>query len=139
MERVATIRVLFADTDAMGIVYYGNYLRWFEIGRAELMRRKGMAYAGLTETGVHLPVTEAYVRYGSPARYDDTIHVCAAIRELRRASISFAYRIERADGSRLAEGHTVHAFTGPNGKIVPVPRGFREKSGVVGNTGPKGD
>ena len=138
MERVATVRVLYADTDAAGVVYYANYLRWFETGRAELMRRLGIEYEALTRTGVLLPVTEAFVRYGAPARYDDTLHVHAAIRELRRASISFAYRIDREDGARLAEGHTVHAFTGSGGKIVPVPAGVRERIGIAKITEPKG-
>lgn len=131
LSRVATIRVIYGDTDAAGVAYYANYLRWFETGRAELMRGMGMAYGELTRTGVHLPVTEAYVKYASPARYDDVLHVFAAVRELRRASIAFGYRIDRSDGLRLAEGHTVHAFTGGDGKIVPVPRGFREKVGIA--------
>ncbi len=131
MEHVATIRVLYGDTDAAGVAYYANYLRWFEAGRAELMRRRGLSYADLTRTGILLPVTEAFVRYGAPARYDDTLHVHAGVRELRRASISYAYRIDRSDGAPLAEGYTVHAFTGEGGKIVPVPGGFREKIGNV--------
>ena len=63
MEHVATVRVIFGDTDAAGIVYYGNYLRWFEVGRAELMRRKGFSYLDTMERGVLLPVIEAGARY----------------------------------------------------------------------------
>ena len=88
MEKVATVRVLFADTDAMGIVYYANYLRWFETGRVELMRNLGMAYRELTGIGVHLPVTEASVRYMAPARYDDILDIHAEVRGFRRASIT---------------------------------------------------
>lgn len=126
MEPVARVRVLFADTDAMGIAYYATYLKWFEIGRVELMRAMGMAYRELTATGIHLPVTEAWARYLLPARYDDLLVIRASIREMRRASVTFAYRIERDDGTVLTEGHTVHAFTDGGGKIVRVPAGFHD-------------
>lgn len=128
MEPVATIRVLFADTDAMGIVYYANHLRWFEVGRVELMRTMGMAYRELTERGIHLPVTGAQVRYLSPARYDDRLEIRAAVRELGRASITFAYRILRADdGARLAEGSTTHAFTDGTGRVIRIPPEIRRR------------
>lgn len=130
MERVATVRVLFADTDAMGIVYYANYLKWFETGRVEIMRRRGMAYRELTGKGIHLPVTEASVRYLSPARYDDLLAIHAEIRECKRASIAFGYRIERDDGVLLADGETVHAFTDDGGKVVRIPEMFFEKTGM---------
>ena len=138
MKRVATVRVLFSDTDAMGIVYYANYLKWFEAGRAELMRKMGMAYGELTGTGVHLPVTEASVRYLSPARYDDLLAVHAAIRDVGRASIAFSYRIEREDGTLLADGATLHAFTDGDGKVVRIPGIFRERTGLGGKTFGKG-
>jgi acyl-CoA thioester hydrolase len=137
MERVATVRVLFADTDAMGIVYYANYLKWFETGRVELMRKLGMAYRELTGIGVHLPVTEAVVRYLSPARYDDLLAVHAEVRGCKRASIAFGYRIEREDGSLLADGATVHAFTDGDGKIIRVPDSFLEKTGLKGKISSK--
>ncbi len=124
MERVATGRVIFGDTDAMGVVYHANYLRWFEVGRVELLRRRGLAYRELTRRGIHLPVTRAEVRYLAPARYDDGLVIHAEVRELKRASISFAYRIERDDGTPLAEGCTTHAFTDDRGRVVRVPDGF---------------
>ena len=130
MERVATVRVLFADTDAMGVVYYANYLKWFEAGRVELMRRLGMAYRELTGIGVHLPVTEAAVRYLSPARYDDLLAIHAEIRGCKRASIAFGYRIEREDGTPLADGSTVHAFTDADGKVMRVPEAFLANTGL---------
>ena len=138
MEQVATVRVLFADTDAMGIVYYANYLKWFEKGRVELMRRLGMAYRELTGAGIHLPVTEASVRYLSPARYDDLLAIRAEIRSCKRASIAFGYRIERVDGVLLAEGETVHAFTDGDGKIVRIPKPFHEKTGIRQSISSKG-
>ncbi len=124
MERVATARVIYGDTDAAGIVYYANYLRWFEIGRVELLRRKGMAYGDLTRRGIHLPVTRAEIRYLSPARYDDALVIHAEMRELKRASVSFAYRIERDDGTPLADGATTHACTDGRGRVVRIPDGF---------------
>lgn len=128
MEPVATTRVLFADTDAMGIVYYANYLRWFEIGRVELLRRMGMAYRELTERGIHLPVTGVQVRYLSPARYDDALEIRAEVRDLRRASVAFGYRIHRADdGAELAEGSTTHAFTDGSGRVIRIPPEMRHR------------
>ncbi|MGE5188712.1 MAG: acyl-CoA thioesterase [Gemmatimonadota bacterium] len=124
MEAVATARVIFGDTDAMGIAYYANYLRWFEIGRVELLRRRGMVYRELSGRGIHLPVTRAEIRYIAPARYDDGLVIRAGIRSVGRASVSFAYRIERDDGTPLAEGATTHAFTDGRGRIVRVPEGF---------------
>ena len=138
MERVATVRVLFADTDAMGIVYYANYLKWFETGRVEIMRRHGMAYRELTGEGIHLPVTEASIRYLSPARYDDLLAIHAEIRECRRASIAFGYRIEREDGVLLVDGETVHAFTDGDGRIVRIPEIFFKKTGIGRQSSSKG-
>ena len=130
MEHVADVRVIFADTDAMGIVYYANYLKWFEVGRVELLRKKGMAYRDLTSKGVHLPVVEAGIRYHTPARYDDILRIHAEVRKLGGASISFGYLIERADGRRIAEGETLHAFTGDTGKVVRAPADFLEHMGI---------
>lgn len=127
MEPVATVRVLFADTDAMGIVYYANYLRWFEVGRVELLRKRGMAYRELTSRGIHLPVTWADVRYLSPARYDDLLEIRAEMRDLRRASVSFGYRISRTGGELLTEGSTTHAFTDEAGRVIRVPTEFRNR------------
>jgi len=126
VEHVATVRVIFGDTDAGGIVYYGNYLRWFEVGRAELMRRKGYLYHVTMERGVLLPVIEASARYLASARYDDVLRVHAEIREFRGVRLTFGYRIDRDDGTSLVTGHTVHAFTGRDGRPVRPPAEFRE-------------
>jgi acyl-CoA thioester hydrolase len=127
VEHVADVRVIFADTDAMGIVYYANYLKWFEMGRVELLRSKGMVYRDLTSRGFHLPVVEAGVRYHTPARYDDSLRVHAEVRKLGGASIAFGYLIERADGKRIAEGETLHAFTDDSGKVVRMPADFLDR------------
>ena len=128
MEHVATIRVIFGDTDAAGIVYYGNYLRWFEVGRAELMRRKGFSYLDTMERGVLLPVIEAGARYHASARYDDELRIHAGVRDVRGVRLTFGYRIDRDDGTRLVTGHTVHAFTGRDGRPVRPPPEFRALS-----------
>jgi acyl-CoA thioester hydrolase len=138
LEHVADARVIFADTDALGIAYYANYLRWFEIGRVELLRKRGLAYRSLAEAGFHLPVTEAAVRYRSPARYDDTLRIFAEVRNAGGASVEFGYRLVRADGTLLAEGSTVHAFTDGEGKVVRAPSEFRKLMKPVANTMEKG-
>lgn len=108
------VRVRYAETDQMGIVYYANYLVWFELGRVELLRSLGLAYSQLEkEHECILPVVEATCRYRSPAKYDDEIMIETRPAMLRGSVIKFAYRILRkgADGAEpklLAEGETVH-------------------------------
>ena len=114
MPITTTVRVRYAETDQMGIVYYANYLVWFEIGRVELLRSLGLAYSQLeTEHECILPVVEASCRYRSPARYDDEILIETRPALLRGSVIKFAYRILRKapEGEQptlLAEGETVH-------------------------------
>ena len=116
------LRVRYGDTDQMGFAYYANYLRWFEIGRAELMRSLGKSYRDVEADGVSLPVVEARCRYLQPARYDDAVVIETGLLELRRASVRFAYRIVReADGMLLAHGQTEHAFLDRAGKPVRAP------------------
>jgi acyl-CoA thioester hydrolase len=110
MAVTTEVRVRYAETDQMGIVYYANYLVWFEIGRVELLRSMGLAYSQLeTEHECILPVVEATCRYRSPARYDDEILIETRPSMLRGSVIKFAYRIVRkANQELLAEGETVH-------------------------------
>lgn len=105
------IRVIYGDTDQMGVAYYANYLRWFEAGRNEFLRAKGARYRDVErDLGVLLPVVEAHLRYRAPARYDDLIRVETTLAELRRASLRFEYRVVRAeDDVLLVEGWTAHA------------------------------
>ena len=116
------IRVRYGDTDQMGFAYYANYLRWFEIGRAEMMRSLGTSYRELEAMGVALPVVEACCRYLKPARYDDAVVIETGVAELGRASVRFTYRIVRErDGQLLARGHTEHCFLGRDGKPARAP------------------
>jgi acyl-CoA thioester hydrolase len=122
MAIVAEVRVLMADTDAMGIVYHANYLRWFELGRSELVRHTGFPYTEMEAMGLGLPVVEARCRYRAPARYDDVIEVDARVEKLARASVIFGYRLLRgADRMLLCEGETSHACTSREGRIQRFP------------------
>ncbi len=120
---VATqLRVIYGDTDQMGFVYYANYLRFFEAGRGEFIRAKGLRYRDFEESySLLLPVTEASVRYLAPARYDDLLRLETSLAEIRRASASFTYRLVRDDEQVLATGRTVHACIDPEGKVRRLP------------------
>jgi acyl-CoA thioester hydrolase len=116
------VRVLYADTDMMGIVYHANYLRWFEAARTELLRSMGIIYADLEMKGYYLPVTESYCHYHSPALYDQVLTVEAFIARARRASMRIHYRITKEQSDVvITEGFTVHAFTDRQGTIVRIP------------------
>lgn len=129
---VAKIRVLYADTDQMGVVNNGVYLRWFEIGRAEWLRRAGQSYKEMEAGGLLLPLIEAHLRYREPARYDDVIDITGGVAELRAASVKFEYKLRReADGVLLCEGWTTHACLSPDGKVKRLPEDFLR---LVGNT-----
>lgn len=133
----AEVRVRYADTDAMGVVYHANYLVWFEVGRNELMRAWGLPYIDFEKQGIMVPAVEAQVKWVYPARYDDLLQVESRVAEISPARITFAYRILRAeDGKLCCEGTTVHAFLGPGGRPGALPKlapelwkVFREKVG----------
>jgi len=130
MPITTEVRVRYAETDQMGIVYYVNYLVWFEIGRVELMRSLGLAYSQLeTEHACILPVIEASCRYRSPARYDDEILIETRPSLLRESVIKFAYRIlrkapEGREPAVLAEGETVHVVCDDQLKRKPLPEAY---------------
>jgi acyl-CoA thioester hydrolase len=119
------IRVIFGDTDQMGVVYYANYLRYFEAARAAYWRSLGKTYKDLEAWGVALPVVEAHCHYRSPAYYEDLVSVELRVSELRGASLRFAYRIYRGD-QLLADGTTRHAVVGRDGRPRAVPAALRE-------------
>ena len=121
------VRVRYAETDQMGIVYYANYLVWFEIGRVELLRSLGLAYSQLEKDHqCILPVVEASCRYRSPARYDDRITIETRPSLLRGSVLKFAYRIYRdadvgVERQLLAEGETVHVVCDGQLNKKPLP------------------
>ncbi len=122
------IRVIYADTDAMGIVYHTNYIKWFEIGRTELLRGMGIVYAEMEASGYNLPLTEAYCHYLSPAKYDQIIVVDTEMEYIKRASMKFNYNIYNEDREKtLVEGYTIHACTNDLGKIIRFPASLLEK------------
>lgn len=123
------IRIAYADTDRMGVVYYANYFTLFERGRTELLRNIGVRYRDLEENEkVFLPVSEAQCRYFSPARYDEMIRVKTTLKELGAAHADFSYQIFSAEsGKQLAEGYTRHPFVNAHWKPVRVPSGIRQK------------
>ena len=119
---VTSYRVIYGDTDQMGVVYYANYLRWFERGRSEFLRQIGLPYSTIEQQGFHFPVTEVTCRYANSARYDDIIEIETELAELGRASLSFVYRISReSNNDLLATGRTKHACIDQAGKVTRIP------------------
>lgn len=115
------LRVVYRDTDQMGIVYYANYFVYFEIGRVEYLRAKGMSYKGLEERGLRIPVLKAGCEYKRPARYDDVLRVRARLVGINRVRLSFAYEIFRdEDGELLVTGSTEHAFVDLSHRLTRV-------------------
>ena len=123
------LRVRYAETDKMGIVYYANYLVWFEIGRAEYCRARGFAYRDMEEDeDAFLVVAESYCRYKAPAYYDDELIVRTHITELRKRSLRFGYEILRlADGQIVAEGETGHVVTDGDGRVRSFPERYAQR------------
>jgi acyl-CoA thioester hydrolase len=121
------IRIIYGDTDQMGVVYYGNYLRFFEAARNEWLRAKGARWREIEAAhSIYLPVVEAKVNYKRPAFYDDVIEVETRLGDLGRASLRFDYRILRA-GEILALGHTVHACVSREGNMQEFPEPLHER------------
>jgi acyl-CoA thioester hydrolase len=121
-----TVRVLYGDTDAGGVVYNANFLRYFEIGRTELMRAWVCSYSDIEKLGFVLPVTECWSRYKAPAFYDDLLIIETTIAEISNLKCTFSYRIVRKDqGSDrprlLVKGYTVHAAVSRDGKLTRLP------------------
>ena len=124
---VTTLRVRYAETDKMGVVYYANYLVWFEVGRADLLRSLGWTYRDMEGAGVSLPVIEAHCVYRRPARYDDEIEIRTQGRMISPVRMEFQYDvITRHNGTVAASGKTVHAALDAAGKPCRLPARVRE-------------
>ena len=122
-----TYRVIYGDTDNMGQAYYGNYFRWFEIGRTEMFRSLGLSYKAVEDHGIYLPVAETHCRYAAPAKYDDILIIETSVDSGIKAGIKFDYRIFREDGKTLvAKGYTKHPCVNKDGKVVRPPSFIRE-------------
>ena len=123
------LRVRYSETDKMGIVYYANYLVWFEIGRTDYCRARGFSYRDMEEReDAFLVVAESYCRYKAPAYYDDELIVRTHITELRKRSLRFGYEIVRAsNGQVVAEGETGHVVTDSSGRVRSFPEGYAQR------------
>jgi acyl-CoA thioester hydrolase len=122
----ARIRVIYGDTDQMGVVYHANYFRYFELSRIELIRSRGSSYREMEREGLALPVVEATASYKSPARYEDMLLVRPHVSEVKRVSLTFTYEIFREGGpdTPLCTGRTVHACVTREGKPTRLPDAF---------------
>ncbi len=119
------IRVRYAETDQMGVVYYSNYLIWFEVGRSEFCRKKGFGYSDLEATGYKLVVTDVHCRYRNSARYDEVITVRTWLKGMNRRMVMFGYQILRKEGEEvIVEGESRHICLGANGKPKRLPEEF---------------
>jgi len=132
-KNVTSYRVIYGDTDQMGVVYYANYLRWFERGRAEWLRQIGLPYGEIEQQGFHFPVAEVTCRYLHPSRYDEVVTIETELAELGRATLTFSYRITReTDDVLLATGFTKHACIDHAGRIARIPKIFDDAPAAVG-------
>jgi len=122
-ETSCQVRVRYAETDAMGVVYYGNYLTWFEVGRSDLLRQLG----SIERARVFLPVVEARCRYHHPARYDVVVEIRTRATRPSRAKLQFDYELSRvSDNVAIASGSTLHVATNENGKPCRLPAELTE-------------
>jgi acyl-CoA thioester hydrolase len=126
MSHATEIRVRYYETDKMGVANHVNHFRWFEVGRAELLRSMKMSMLQLEKAGCFLVLREARCVYASPAFYDDLITVTTKIAEVRNHAVRFEYKIDRGD-KKLADGYTVHVFTDGAGKVKEIPAKFKGK------------
>ena len=125
--RRTRIRVRYAETDRMGVVYYANYFVWFEVGRTDWLRQTGWTYREMERDGVSLPVIEAQCEYRQPARYDDEIEIATSGTLITPVRVRFDYALSRAgDDTAIAAGHTVHAAVDPDGRPCRLPDRVRE-------------
>jgi acyl-CoA thioester hydrolase len=121
-------RVIYADLDPMGVVYYANYLSWFERGRTEFFRELKLPYAEIAQQGIMTPVSEVYCKYHRPAHYDDILLIKTAVSSFKRVTIVFDYKIFRkSDNTLLVSGYTKHGFVDLEGKIVRIPEFIHKK------------
>ena len=120
------LRVRYAETDQMGVVYHSNHLIWFEVGRVELLRQLGFSYRNMErEDNCFIAVAEVKCRYRAPVYYDDEVVVRTRLRNVRESVVHFGYELVRADsGALLAEGETTHIVTDSNMKVAALPEKY---------------
>jgi acyl-CoA thioester hydrolase len=119
------LRVRYAETDQMGVVYHSNFIIWFEVGRVEMMRELGFTYSEMEQQdGVHLAVVDVRCRYKSPALYDDLVVIRTRLMNVRDSLLHFGYEIARDDGTLLAEGESVHMVLDSQFKRIRLPERY---------------
>jgi acyl-CoA thioester hydrolase len=116
-----SVRVRYAETDQMGIVYHSHYAVWFEIGRTEFCRAAGMPYRDLEHSGIRIPVIGLKCKYRRPAHYDDDLTIRTWLPELSARGLAFAYDVLDPDGQRMADGETRHIFADAEGRPTRAP------------------
>jgi len=127
-KNVTEYRVIYADMDPMWVVYYSNYLNWFERGRTEFFREMELPYTEVIKHGIAIPVSEVYCKYHKSAQYDDVLQIETTVSSFKRMTIVFDYEIYRkSDRVLLVSGYTKHAFLDLNGKIIKIPDFIHEK------------
>ena len=123
---VTELRVRYAETDTMGVVYHANYLAWCEVGRTDLIRASGKSYREMEEAGVALAVADASLRYHAPARYDDVVRVITTLSDVRSRTVTFQYLIQHAEtGARLVTASTRLVSVDRMGRTVALPADMR--------------
>jgi len=123
----STVRVRYAETDAMGVAYHSNYLIWFEIGRTDLLRTLGWSYREMEASGVSLPVVEVSCHYRRPARYDDELEIRTVGQVTSGVRMEFTYEVSvRGEDRPIATGRTRHAAVGQNGRPCRLPERITE-------------
>jgi acyl-CoA thioester hydrolase len=132
------VRVRYAETDKMGVVYHANHFIWFEVGRVELLRQLGFSYRDMEEEdGRFIAVVEATCRYRAPARYDEEVVIRTQLKNVRESVLHFSYELRRADGTLLAEGETTHIVTDPNMRVAALQEKYLSVfRGALGKTAP---
>lgn len=127
-EHEIRVRVRYADTDTMQVVYYANYFVWFETGRVELLRSRGLVYKDLEAMGSFIPVVEAGASYKSPARFDDELLIRTRLARMGNSSFRFENEVYKLPHMELlCTGHTIHVLVGADGKSRQIPAELRSK------------
>lgn len=126
IRHITEVRVRYADTDQMKVVYHGKYLEYFEMSRSALIRSIGLPYSELESRGILLPVIEVYAKYQKPVRYDELLNVEAIISELPKATLRIEYKVYRhGESMPITEGYTIHGFlNATTGKSMRAPSDF---------------
>lgn len=123
VSNITKTRVLYADTDAMGVVYHTNYIKWFELGRNEFMRQLGVPYTELTNIGLNLPLIKLSCEYLKFATYDQLLNIETEFEYIKKATVRYNSRIwDENKENLIAEGYTIHACTNNEGKIRRIPK-----------------